>query len=52
MGIGHENYFLYALNKYFQDHQINNCEAVSFNINADDEIIMKRRGEEKQIEKI
>ncbi len=30
LAFGHENYMAYALQKYFGEHEIGNCEAVSF----------------------
>ncbi len=32
LGFGHENYMMYALEKYFEEEGINNCETVQFEI--------------------
>ncbi len=49
IGFGHENYLVYALNEYFKDHEIGNCEAISFTTDDMGQITLKRREETKQI---
>ncbi|OGY94911.1 MAG: hypothetical protein A2406_01325 [Candidatus Komeilibacteria bacterium RIFOXYC1_FULL_37_11] len=48
LGFGHENYLGVALNEYFQDHEIKNCETVSFQVDEDN-IKASFRGQEKDI---
>lgn len=43
LAFGHENYMGYALEKYFQDHEINNCESVTLEMEGG-AIVMTRRG--------
>ena len=48
LAFGHENYMSYALDKYFADHNIKNCETVD--VTVDDEgVNMTRNGETNQI---
>lgn len=43
LAFGHENYMGYALDKYFQDHELNNCESISIETDGDN-FTMERRG--------
>jgi len=43
LAFGHENYMAYALEKYFQDHEIKNCETVSIEV-KDSAVNLTRRG--------
>jgi hypothetical protein len=49
LAFGHENYVGYALNKYFQDHAIANCETLHITL-EDEQLQMQRRGEKIVIE--
>jgi hypothetical protein len=33
LGFGHENYMMYALQKYFEEEGIGNCETIQFEVN-------------------
>lgn len=46
---GHENYMSYALDKYFQEHDIKNCETIDVNI-ADSGIELTKAGTTRLIE--
>jgi len=48
LAFGHENQLLVALNKYFGEHGINNCEVLSAESGADGEIKGNFRGKEIQ----
>lgn len=47
LAFGHENYMSYALNKYFGDHEIKNCETITVDIG--DDTSLERRGEKKTL---
>lgn len=49
VAFGHENYMLAALDKYFFEHSIENCETIEFEI-TDQGIKGKFRGKEANIE--
>lgn len=49
LAFGHENYVGYALNKYFHDHAIGNCETLQITL-EDEHLQMQRRGEKTVIE--
>lgn len=49
LGFGHENYMGYALNKYFSDSDLENCEAVNFRFIEDKIIKINYRKDEKTI---
>jgi hypothetical protein len=46
LAFGHENYMASALETYFNDHEIENCESIAIEAGADQGLILKRRGEE------
>lgn len=48
LAFGHENYISYALNKYFGDHEIKNCETIT--VNVCDKTSLERRGEKKVLD--
>lgn len=48
IGFGHENYLSFALDKYFGEHQINNCEVVRF-AEGNGTISASYRGQEQEI---
>lgn len=48
LAFGHENYIGYALNEYFEDNEIKNCEAITVRL-RDSDLSVERRGEEKKI---
>lgn len=47
---GHENYMGYALNKYFGEHAINNCEVIDISISEDGGLLGSFRDQTKGIE--
>ena len=49
LGFGHENYMGYALNKYFSDHDLKNCETVNFELKENKIIKINYRENEKTI---
>jgi hypothetical protein len=49
LGFGHENYMGFALQKYFQDHNIGNCESINFSLGQDDLINIKFKGSEAAV---
>ena len=49
IAFGHKNYLAYALEKYFNNHTIKNCEAVSFNIDEENKITAEFNLEKKEI---
>ena len=51
LAFGHENYMGYALNEYFGDHNIGNCETLDINVD-DSGITLERKGEIKRINDI
>ena len=42
LAFGHENYMSYALNKYFGDHEIKNCETIDIAITPEDTFLTRR----------
>ncbi|MFA7209236.1 MAG: hypothetical protein WC120_03035 [Parcubacteria group bacterium] len=48
MAFGHENYIAYALNEYFGDHEIKNCEAIKIDV-SENSIAIARRGEKVEL---
>lgn len=50
LAFGHENYIGYALNKYFEDNEIGNCETISIKSVGDENIMIERRGRIENIE--
>lgn len=46
---GHENYVAKALEEYFGEEGIQNCEVVDVRVNSDDSIEMERRGKLAQV---
>jgi len=50
IAFGHESYMGIALDKYFGEHQIKNCESVNFRIEDDEKIIAKFKGRESEVE--
>lgn len=48
LAFGHENYLGYALDKYFDDHAIGNCETIDFTIGDDGTISADFKGERKK----
>jgi hypothetical protein len=51
IGFGHENYLSFALEKYFDEHSIGNCEMINFNMSGE-KIFLEKRGEKKEIESV
>lgn len=49
LAFGHENYMSYALDKYFEQHDIKNCETVDVNI-TDEGIKLTKEGMTKSIQ--
>lgn len=49
LAFGHENYLGFALNRYFDEHAIGNCEAVTLE-QTEGGLVMERRGVQKEIE--
>ena len=49
LAFGHDSYLVHALNKYFEDHSIGNCETIELTIDKDDKITAKFRDQEKEI---
>ena len=49
LAFGHEDYIGYALDKYFSDHEIANCETISIKTGEDNSLTIERRGEKKKI---
>ena len=49
LAFGHENYMGWALDKYFQDNEITNCETVHIEVDEDERVHMTRRGQEQII---
>ncbi len=45
IAFGHENYVGYALDKYFQEHDIKNCETISFQQDETGAMTLERRGQ-------
>lgn len=50
LAFGHENYISYALDKYFKEHEIKNCETVTFEPDASGGLSLRRQGAEATIE--
>lgn len=48
VAFGHENYMAHALEKYFADHEISNCEAVVIEAEGDS-VAIERRGEKSVV---
>lgn len=48
MGFGHEDYLAVALDKYFQDHAIGNCEVINFAL-ENNKITAEFKGERREI---
>mgnify|MGYP001620184623 CR=1 FL=1 len=48
LAFGHENYMGYALNKYFGEHEIKNCETLTIKP-AGENLAINRRGEEASL---
>lgn len=44
LAFGHDNYLGYALNEYFQDHDIKNCETITLATDDTGAVHMERRG--------
>jgi hypothetical protein len=49
LGFGHENYLMHALEKYFQEEGIGNCETIQFNID-DEGIVAEFKGKKTNIQ--
>ena len=50
MGFGHENYFAIALDEYFDDHAIGNCEMINFKVSDDNnKITTEFKGKEVEL---
>jgi len=48
LAFGHENYMVHALQEYFGEHDIKNCETIDVNVD-DADAILTRRGVSKKI---
>lgn len=49
LAFGHENYLGYALNKYFEEHEIKNCETIDIEISDAGEMTISKGGEKREI---
>lgn len=48
LAFGHENYLCYALNEYFDEEGIGNCESVDFEV-TEEGVRLSYRGKEKEL---
>ena len=48
LAFGHENYWTHALDVYFHDHKLNNCETIRIKP-SDENLVLQRRGETQAV---
>jgi hypothetical protein len=51
LAFGHENYTGYAINQYFGDNDIKNCETISISTGKEG-LLIERRGEKRSIDEL
>lgn len=49
LAFGHENYMGYAMNKYFGEHDVKNCETIDIEVGTEG-LTMSRRGSKERVE--
>lgn len=51
LAFGHENYVSHALATYFGEHEIKNCETITFEEDEQGSLVLTRRGETKPLQR-